>query len=413
MPRELERIHIRPGLSIYREFRAWSVDTRHQGRRVRKSLAARDQAGAVLEAIQFANGLAISPAKELNGDLGVRATFSKPQIEPRAILTQSATDSAPSPVLPTSVAIAQGLNTYIATVQQGKEGNTDDWVKTVRSHVETFAEFCAHDGVQVLFDIREKHVEDWIGQERTKGGPKGKGVGEWSLRQKYYNLNKFFRFSARRGWMAWNPNEDIMPRKPGKKAPRFFTSREITKILVGAGKVDRELEIACAIAIYTGMRREEIFLIDWSQINLSDRRIEIPKTKTGNARTAPIFDQLVPFLFPAKRRGRLFKRWGHVDTLGEEANSVIRKTTGKTEKWWGMHILRHSTSTHLQAQGVAASVAADFLGHTTSTSERFYRGQHPMGERPLAMTFRDKPLERYGIPELPQRKVLLAGEESR
>ena len=205
--------------------------------------------------------------------------------------------------------------------------------------------------------------------------------------------------------MAWDPDEDLMPRKPKMASPKYFPAREIEKILAVGKQVDRQVAAVCAVAAFAGLRREEIFLLDWRQVNLGDRRIEIPESKTDKPRWTPVFDELVGQLFPAKKRGKVFTRWVSVDRMAQEIKEVIAKATGRRERWCALHHLRHSASTHLQAQGVAASVVGDWLGHRVSTAEKYYRGKLPMGEKPLIMTFRGHPLEKHGIPNISARKA--------
>jgi integrase len=76
-------------------------------------------------------------------------------------------------------------------------------------------------------------------------------------------------------------------------------------------------------AIATGMRRGEILAMKWQHINLADRSLLIPLTKTGHSRIIPLANEAVKvlsgesqngdFVFPIK--GNAFQlAWGRITT---------------------------------------------------------------------------------------------------
>lgn len=391
-----DRFRILPGISIYREHRTWFVDLTAGRVRIRKSLKTEDLLNAAEAAIALARGFrnqSTHSSERSAPDPGNRVP-----VQLLVHADQQSLAMTPHTLSPSGrQGVQAAIDSYLSTVQVGREDNSKDWRKTVETQIRSFFE---HSRVEILESIRKDHLEDWLAFERTGDPLRGKKPsGDWSLRQKYYNVSKFFRFAARRGWMTWVPDEDLVPRKPKHTFPKFFTAAEIRKILTAAKKIHRELALACAIAAYAGLRRHEVFRLEWRSVNLADRRIEIEESKTRKSRWTPILDGLSRYFWRPPAKGRVFTRWGHLDTMGTEAEETIRRALGREEKWLGLNILRHSCSTHLQAQGVAPSIAADWLGHRVSTAERYYRGKHPMGEQPLTMTFRGRLLERYGVPE--------------
>lgn len=401
MPCERERFQILPGISIFREHRTWMLDMAVDRKRVRKSLATHDTLDAAETAIRIARLYRNTPHRAVPGGLmDVVRHASRPMNAIAAGTLAPAGDRVGNkgefhPFEP-------ALETYLSAVQVGRENNSKDWRQTVEAQIRSFFR---HAKIGTLEEVRNDRIEDWLAYERAGDPARGKRPsGHWSLRHKFYSVSKFLRFSSRRGWTTWHPHEDLVPRRPTISFPRFCLASEIGRILAAARRLSRELGLACAVAAFSGLRRGEIFNLDWRDVNLVDRRIEIPESKTGKARWAPILDGLVVYFPKPKESGKVFIRWGHVDTMGKEADEIIKKALGRDEKGIGLNILRHSCSTHLQANGVAASIVADWLGHRVSTAERHYRGRYPVGEKPLAMTFRGLPLEKYGIPETHGRR---------
>ncbi|WP_375692113.1 tyrosine-type recombinase/integrase [Pseudooceanicola sp. LIPI14-2-Ac024] len=56
------------------------------------------------------------------------------------------------------------------------------------------------------------------------------------------------------------------------------------------------------IALFTGMRRNEIAALRWEQVNLEERALHIPKTKNGDPLDLPLADYLVTLLRNRKKQ---------------------------------------------------------------------------------------------------------------
>jgi integrase len=401
MPPERERFQILPGISIFREYRTWMLDLAVDRKRVRRSLATRDQLDAAETAIRIARLYRDTPQRAVPGGPMDLVRHAAPPMNAIAADTLAPAGSGFANKAEVHH-FGPALETYLSAIQVGREDNSKDWRMTVEAQIRSFFR---HAKIATIEEVTNDRIEDWLAYERTGDPARGKRPsGHWSLRHKFYSISKFLRFASRRGWTPWQPHEDLVPRRPTISFPRFCLTSEIRRILAAAKRESRELGLACAVAAFSGLRRGEIFNLDWRDVNLADRRIEIPESKTGKARWAPILDGLVVYFPKPKVSGKLFLRWGHVDTLGKQADEVIKKALGRDEKGIGLNILRHSCSTHFQANGVAASIVADWLGHRVSTAERHYRGRFPVGEKPLTMTFRGRSLEKYGIPEVRGRR---------
>lgn len=57
------------------------------------------------------------------------------------------------------------------------------------------------------------------------------------------------------------------------------------------------------IALFTGMRRNEIAALRWEQVNLEERALHIPRTKNGDPLDLPLADYLVTLLRNRKKQG--------------------------------------------------------------------------------------------------------------
>ena len=82
-------------------------------------------------------------------------------------------------------------------------------------------------------------------------------------------------------------------------APAILTPAELSALLTGCGD-DAEMLAFVAVGAFAGLRHAEIQRLDWSEVRLEDRFIEV---KAGNAKTAsrrlvPITDNLRKWLVP-------------------------------------------------------------------------------------------------------------------
>ena len=111
-----------------------------------------------------------------------------------------------------------------------------------------------------------------------------------------------------------------------------------------------------AIAAFAGLRTAEIQRLDWSEVNLAERHIQITasKAKTAARRLAPITDNLLAWLEPhAKKNGKVadFERWWNeipkvVEAINAKKEMAVQaegKGHTKTPEFvWKHNALRHS-----------------------------------------------------------------------
>jgi len=152
---------------------------------------------------------------------------------------------------------------------------------------------------------------------------------------------------------------------------RYLTKEKIER-LVAVSR--RHLKPIIILAVNTGMRRGEIFDLQWNHVDLKNRIIEVADPKNGDPRFVPINDTLMdalqqlprridtPYVFPGKNGGRL---------------TDIKKPFLNTRKRAGLddvrfHDLRHTFASHLVMAGVDLTTVKELLGHkSTKMTERY------------------------------------------
>jgi integrase len=165
-----------------------------------------------------------------------------------------------------------------------------------------------------------------------------------------------FRFCIKRRYLPKEAVEEIeavQQQKEDSGEIEIFTPGEMRDILTAARP---EMVPWLAIGGFAGLRSAEIERLDWSEVNLVERHIEIKasKAKTATRRLAPITDNLAEWLAPhAKPAGKVmgFENWCNqisklTAAVNEQRKAVARaagQNPSSAHKFaWKHNALRHS-----------------------------------------------------------------------
>lgn len=163
-----------------------------------------------------------------------------------------------------------------------------------------------------------------------------------------------------------------------KEAPartRYLTEEEEARLLAAATPAVRA---AIVLAVDTGLRREELFSLEWRQVDLQRGRIETTtRTKSGRSRWVPVSERArtilgtlprhlaTPFVLVNPRTGERYVQMN----LGMKA--AARRAGIKDLRW---HDLRRTSGCRwLQRDGRSMEEVSVLLGHSgvTVTEQRY------------------------------------------
>jgi len=189
--------------------------------------------------------------------------------------------------------------------------------------------------------------------------------------QSYVNfrrvLHLLFEFAVARGYAFENPVSRVERVKVNGGEIEIFTPDEITRLMSAASP---EFLPVLAAGAFAGLRTAEIERLDWADIDLAGRIIEVGarKAKTASRRIVPICDTLAAWLAPyAGRQGMVWP--GNSATI-TRAQWQTAATAGMK---WKHNALRHSYASYRFAQiGDAGRVAGE-LGNSAAVVHRHYR----------------------------------------
>jgi integrase len=121
------------------------------------------------------------------------------------------------------------------------------------------------------------------------------------------------------------------------------------------------------ICFFTGLRRAEVELLDWSEIKLERKLIDLPpnKSKNRNRKLIEVPDNLYKILKPFERTE------GAVIPSAPGLQIVMEETTEKAGLMWKQNVIRHSFCSHAVAlKGL--SWTATQADHSESVLKRDY-----------------------------------------
>jgi integrase len=191
-----------------------------------------------------------------------------------------------------------------------------------------------------------------------------KFVGPQSVIHEINLLNRVLK-AASIDWGIHLPNglPTAQVRKPMKPRgrDRRVTDAEIESILMATESA--ELRTVVVLALETGLRRSELALLAWDEIDLEKKIAHIPRTKTDVPRTVPLSTKAVAALQNLKTKD------GLVFTLKPESmsQSFERACEKHRANIAGLrfHDLRHEATSRLFEKGLNIMEVAAITGHKT------------------------------------------------
>lgn len=237
---------------------------------------------------------------------------------------------------------------------------------------------------------------------RQHGGRLKKGLSSTTLRSAHLAGKQAFDWAIERGYASKNPFDLVERPKASYRQARFLTLGQATMLssqLVSEMKkaMDREdsrlssFALAACIALATGMRRGEIFALDWSCCNFKTLRINVSRAVKGDGSIGS--PKSMAGIRSVAVGNRLMCLMQEIRTWRESAISLDSSSENRLvicneeghranlnifEHWWRnwadsngweglrFHDLRHTHATLLIAGGTDVKTVQTRLGHSSA-----------------------------------------------
>jgi len=228
-------------------------------------------------------------------------------------------------------------------------------------------------GNRPISEVRSGEIEEWLAES------------DWSKRTRnnyVSTLSTLFIFARARDYCSENPAEKIPRAILDDSAPGILTVEEVAELLKVTREEDPGMLAYVAIGLFAGLRRSELCALEWSEIDIKARTIEVKgaKAKTRQRRIVTISDTLAEWLALASKSARPTPSRNE-DVCSErlknlcserhdEHGSLIRKAI---VDGWPHNALRHSFGSYHYAQYRDENRTAAEMGNSPAVVFRHYR----------------------------------------
>jgi len=141
-----------------------------------------------------------------------------------------------------------------------------------------------------------------------------------------------------------------------------------------------EYRDAVGLAMYTGIRKEEMFGLTWGKIDLEKHTVKVKNKNKNKAKNSMLTLTLIPdavkHLKKMKRRSTTSALFPSKKPIPHQKWKDYLLEAGLPEetRW---HDLRHTFATRLVNSGVNPMILKELMGHTkVSMSERYYKAEN-------------------------------------
>lgn len=182
---------------------------------------------------------------------------------------------------------------------------------------------------------------------------------------KYLNiLSKMYNLAIAEKLLTENPLNDVKRYSERNYTVRYLTKAEEKRLFKAIDEVCPYIKPIIICALQTGMRKSEIFNLQWSNINFDYNYIELLETKSGKSRKIPISEKMLivlknqpkdsDYVFVNLETGLPYR------DIHKSFQSALKKANISNFRF---HDLRHTVATRLVEKGVPLPVVQEILGH--------------------------------------------------
>ncbi len=193
------------------------------------------------------------------------------------------------------------------------------------------------------------------------------GIADTTIRRNLAFLSSLCAMATQWGWLGTNPVTALNKRNLNTYRPRtrFLTPSELDQLLAVTAN---HIRPAIILAVETGLRKEELFGLTLSRVDLTRREITLNSTKAGRPRRVPLSDKAIRTIRdmlehrPATNSPYLFtKPDGSRFADMKNGFEAARKRAGLDDFRW--HDLRHSFASWFVQGGGDLYHLSRILGH--------------------------------------------------
>ncbi len=216
-----------------------------------------------------------------------------------------------------------------------------------------------------LYAITPQDIEHYK-MECSKETVGDKTISPATVNRHLDTLRGIFNKAVVWGKLQTNPMKSVQYLKVPPGRLRFLEREEIVKLLANCNKKLRPIVV---LALFTEMRRGEIFGLKWHDIDVKRNIITLLNTKNGEKREVPMNEQVKTALIRVMKHPEssyIFcnEQGEPIHDIRKSYSTALRKS-GITN--FRFHDLRHTFASQLVMAGVDLNTVRELLGHKDMT----------------------------------------------
>jgi integrase len=179
-------------------------------------------------------------------------------------------------------------------------------------------------------------------------------------------------YAVAKGYRPDNPAAGIERPLLDDRPAGILTVEQVKGLLRAAKASDPEMVPALTIGLFAGLRRSESFALDWLEVDLENRTIEVKgiKAKTRQRRLVRIADNLLDWLMPHRKSDGSIAPERNIDVFSERLRGLALRATVNP---WPHNAIRHSFGSYFLGKTKDENLTASEMGNSPDMVVRHYR----------------------------------------
>ena len=179
-------------------------------------------------------------------------------------------------------------------------------------------------------------------------------------------------YAVGKGYRLDNPAAGIGRPILDDRPVGILTVEQVKTLLRMTMASDPPMVTPLAIGLFAGLRRSEFFVLDWTEIDLENRIIEVKgaKAKTRQRRLVHIHDNLLDWLTPHRRREGPIAPDKNIDIISERLRGLAHSAGINP---WPHNAMRHSFGSYFLGRTKDENLTASEMGNSPGVVVKHYR----------------------------------------
>jgi integrase len=245
--------------------------------------------------------------------------------------------------------------------------NQSSYQTMKRFSLENFRSYFGED--TKLYNIKYMDLETYRNHFQRKATKSGGIRANATINREIACLRHLFSKAIEWEMIERNPFDSgkTLLTKENNRRYRYLDKDEIDRLLESCvNGYTRDIIIT---VINTGMRRQEVLSLNWSQIR--NGFIYLSRTKTDESRQIHINDDLAELFKDIRKRNQLRSDYVFCDKIGKPFTEIKRSFHAALRKAgienFRFHDLRHTFASHFIMRGGTVKEVQEILGHKSMT----------------------------------------------